>query len=295
MGADLVVSEMVSAEGLLVGGRATRSLLRFMPEERPIGIQLFGASPASLAEAARVVEGEAGPDFIDLNAGCPVRKVVEKNGGASLLRDRDRFAAIVTAMTAAVATPVTVKIRSAWNQGEWVDVDYARIAEDAGAAAVTLHPRTRAMQFSGAAMWDRIALVKRSVAMPVIGNGDVTRPGDARRMIAETGCDAVMIGRGVMGNPWLFGQCRCVLDGREPFAVTPRMRLAMAREHLAAAIEETGEKRAAAEMKKHVAWYLKGLPGVAALRAGVFRCASSGEMRALLDEYEGMMERVEGE
>jgi tRNA-dihydrouridine synthase B len=182
----MVVSEMVSAEGVVHGATATKELMRISDAERPVGIQLFGCNPDHLAQAAAYAEERFRPDFIDLNAGCPVRKVVQKNGGAALLRNRDLFGRIVAAMVKAVgATPITVKIRSGWTAAEWIDTEFARIAQDAGAAAVTLHPRTKSMGFTGKAMWDRIAAVKSAVRIPVIGNGDIVAPGDARAMMED--------------------------------------------------------------------------------------------------------------
>jgi tRNA-dihydrouridine synthase B len=283
-GADAVVSEMVSADGLRHGSAATKELLRCGPAERPFGIQLFGADAARLAWAAATVEELAQPDFIDLNSGCPVRKVVRRNGGAALLKDPALFRAIVGAMVKAVRTPLTVKIRSAWSGDAWVDVEYARIAEGEGAAAVILHPRTAAMGYSGHSFWERIALVKQAVSIPVIGNGDIVRPADAPAMMRQTGCDSLMIGRGSYGNPWLFGQCRAALEGREPDTVTPHQRLDAAGEHLEGYLAAYGPARAACDMKKHLAWYVRGMPGVAGVRNRIFRAASVSELRSLLDE-----------
>ena len=204
LGADAVVSELVSAEGLLRSGKQTLRLLAFNEPERPIGVQLFGSDPGRMAAAAAWVEEHVKPDFLDLNSGCPVPKVVKRNGGAALLRNPALFEKMVTAMAKAVHTPLTVKLRSGWNTGEWVDVEFARIAEGSGAAAVFLHPRSKAMRYSGTALWERIALVKKAVSIPVVGNGDIGMPQDAFRMKRETGCDGLMIGRGSLGNPWIF-------------------------------------------------------------------------------------------
>ncbi|MBD3240344.1 MAG: tRNA dihydrouridine synthase DusB [Chitinivibrionales bacterium] len=282
-GADIVVSEMVSAEGLLQGGAATAALTTFDECERPIGVQLFGADPHRLAQAAAMVGETTRPDFIDLNSGCPVKKVVRRNGGAALLRDRRLFERIVEAMVRASPVPVTVKLRSGWSVGEWVDTEFARVAEQAGAAAVTLHPRSATMMYSGHADWSRIAAVKQAVSIPVVGNGDIREPADAARMFAETGCDAVMIARGSYGNPWLFEQCHVLIDGGEPQLPSARMRLETARTHLDAYLARYGERRTLGEMKKHIAWYLKGIPGASQIRNDVFRASGLDELRGTLE------------
>ena len=207
-GADAVVSELVSAEGLLRSGKQTLRLLAFDESERPVGIQIFGSDPDRMAAAAAWVEEHVRPEFIDLNSGCPVPKVVKRNGGAALLRNPGLFERIVTAMVKAVKIPLTVKLRSGWNTGEWVDVEFARIAEGSGASAVFLHPRSKVMRFSGHSLWERIALVKKAVSIPVVGNGDIGTPEDAVRMKHETGCDGLMVGRGALGTPWIFRQIK---------------------------------------------------------------------------------------
>ncbi len=283
-GADIVFSEMVSAEGLLQGSTATASLTAFDEAERPIGVQLFGAEPQRLAQAAAVVADTVRPDFIDLNSGCPVKKVVRRNGGAALLKNRKLFERIVTAMVRASDVPVTVKIRSGWSAGEWVDTEFARAAEQAGAAALTLHPRSATMMYSGRADWSRIAAVKQAVSIPVIGNGDIRQPSDALRMLEHTGCDAVMIGRGSYGNPWLFGQCHALMNGTTPRYPSNEARLTAARAHLDTFLARYGEQRALGEMKKHIAWYLKGIRGASQLRNAVFRATALNELEQTLHD-----------
>ncbi len=284
-GADVVVTEMVSAEGIRHNGTNTKALLSFHESERPIGVQLFGANPESLAYAARYVEEHAQPDFIDLNSGCPVPKVVKKNGGAALMRDLPLFTRIVKSMVEAVRTPVTVKLRSGWCEHQWTDIAFARAAEDCGAAAVILHPRSRSMGFSGHSYWDRIAAVKQAVTIPVIGNGDIVTPEDARAMLEQTGCDSLMIGRGAFGNPWLFTQIKQLLSNQTPEPYSKALRYRLSRLHLCRYRERHGDKAAAKEMKKHCAWYIKGLPAAAGLRRDFFSATSAQELIDILDRY----------
>lgn len=284
-GADVVVTEMVSSDGLEHGAGETEKLAQVSELERPVGVQIFGADPERMGRAASRVAELARPDFIDLNSGCPVRKVVRRNGGAGLLRDPVLFGRIVEAMVRASTIPVTVKIRSGWSTGAWVDTEYARIAEQAGAAAITLHPRSAAMMYSGHSYWERIALVKQCVGIPVIGNGDIVSPADAVEMKRQTGCDSIMIGRACLGNPWIFGQCRDALEGRSPRQVTAAERIATVREHLASFVAIHGPVRASAEMKRHIAWYTRGLPGAAATRDRIFHSASLGEMEQVLEDF----------
>lgn len=285
-GADILFSEMVSAEGLLHGSKATEELLMFEQKERPVGIQLFGANPDHMARAAEIIYKKASPDFIDINAGCPVAKVVKKNGGSGLLKDQKLFGEIVRSVAGAVPVPVTVKIRSGWERYKWVDVEFAVTAQRCGAAALTLHPRSQTMGFSGHSYWERIAEVKKVLSIPVIGNGDIVTASDALEMFRSTGCDSVMIGRGAFGNPWIFSQVKRSLEGREELAVTPEMKIETALRHIASYKEIYGEARAYREMKKHTARYVKGLPGVSAIRDRIFRAGSTDELIAVLREAE---------
>ncbi|MCP4625818.1 MAG: tRNA dihydrouridine synthase DusB, partial [bacterium] len=283
-GADIVYSEMVSAEGIRNHAKNTGTLISFPKEERPIGIQLFGAHPQHLADAAQYVEEHAEPDFIDLNSGCPVPKILKKNGGAALLRDPKLFADILSHMTKAVTTPVTVKIRSGWALHEWIDTEYAKIAEDCGVAAIIVHPRSKTMGFSGHSYWERIALVKESVSIPVIGNGDITEPQHAIDMFAQTGCDSVMIGRGAYGNPWLFNQINQLLADEPVTEVSRKEKLETALSHLNAYERKWGELKAGRDMKKHIAWYVKGMLGASVIRDTIFRAESSGALREVIEK-----------
>lgn len=272
MGAALVCTEMVSAEGLVRKDQKTRDYASFAPNERPIAIQLFGSDPAVMADAALLIEHDFHPDFIDLNFGCPVPKVVKRGAGAALAKDLTRAEAIVRAVCNAVTTPVLVKIRSGWDSASINDVAMATNIEAAGATAVTLHARTQTQYFTGKADWTRIAAVKEAVTIPVIGNGDIFSADDATRMLNETGCDLVMVGRACQGNPWIFQQIDAQLSGKPlPAAPTPAERLRICREHLHMLVAEKGEERGIRECRKHIGWYTKGMPGSARLRHEAFQ------------------------
>jgi tRNA-dihydrouridine synthase B len=277
-GADVVVSEMVSAEGVFRGSKNSRDLLAFKEYERPIGIQLFGSDPDHIAYAAAYIEQHCRPDFIDLNSGCPVHKVIKKNGGASLLRDVSLFKKIVSDMVRKVSTPITVKLRSGWFVHDYVDVQFAKVAQDCGAAAVILHPRSKTMGFSGHSLWERIALVKASVSIPVIGNGDIVCAEDAQAMFEQTQCDSIMIGRAAMGNPWIFDQIKRFRSGGRTESPSSSERVSTIFQHLHRFLAEYGEKKAINELKKHIAWYCKNIPKAATLRNAVFRAHTITEL-----------------
>jgi tRNA-dihydrouridine synthase B len=283
-GADITVSEMVSVDGLEYGADATFDLVRFDLCERPIGIQLFGADPERFKKSTALIAERFNPDFFDLNAGCPVSKVVKKNGGASLLKDIRRFGEIVRAMVQGSSIPVSVKLRSGWNKHEWIDVEFARCAEDCGAAAIILHPRSQTMMFSGHSFWERIALVKAAVKIPVIGNGDVTSGEEAAKMKNQTGCNGIMIGRGAYGNPWIFRQAKVALAGGDIPPPDTDEKRDMALRHLQLFRERYGERHAVREMKKHLAWYIKGTAGASQCRDRIFRAEDTASMEAALLE-----------
>jgi tRNA-dihydrouridine synthase B len=286
-GADVVVSEFVSAEAIRRGNERTHDYLRFDPAERPIGVQIFGADPAGMAEAAALVEEVYGPDFLDINFGCPVKKVVKRNGGSGCLRDLDLVDRIIRSVADAVRIPTTVKIRSGWSDEQRDPVGIARRCEQAGARVLTLHPRTRTQFYSGAADWREIAAVVAAVGIPVVGNGDVRSGADAVRMRDETGCAGIMIARASHGRPWLFAECRAALDGR-PVPSEPGVaeRFAVILEHARNAIEFGGEEeRAMLEFRKHLGWYTKGLPEGKTLRQELFQVRSLAEVEARLETY----------
>jgi tRNA-dihydrouridine synthase B len=279
MGAGLVFTEMVSADGIVRGNRRTLEYLSFHPEERPVGVQLFGSDPRVLAEAASHVEKRCSPEFIDLNCGCPVRKVVGRKAGSALLLDIPLLKDIVTAMTGAVGLPVTVKIRSGWKAGDGLAVHAALAAQDGGAAAVAVHARDRSAAFSGPADWEVIRAVKGALEIPVIGNGGIAEPEDALRMLDETGCDAVMIGRAAMGNPWFFSSAEALLKtGRAAQPPSYDRRLGTFLQHARELAGLKGELRAVRYMRKHACWYAKGFPGSSAFRRRVNCCTSLAQL-----------------
>ncbi len=284
-GAGVVYSEMVSSHGLAYNNDKTKIMLDFLPEESPIGIQLFGAEPDIMLKAARIVS-ERKPDILDLNFGCPARKVVRKNGGAAILKDLGLTRALVEAAVEGSSMPVTVKIRSGWDELTKIYIEAGQACQEAGASAVTLHARTRSKGFSGSADWSDIKRLKENLDIPVIGNGDVKTGPDAQRMFEETGCDAVMIGRAAMGNPWVFREITQFLEtGEEHPRPTPEERIAIVGEHARLLGGIIGERHALLNMRKHTAWYLKGLHGGAVVRSKINTLESYEALDELLSDF----------
>jgi tRNA-dihydrouridine synthase B len=290
-GAGLVHTQMVSCAALTRGGasnRRTREIMALDEAERPVGVQLFGSDLSEMAESARIVEA-AGADLLSLNFGCPVPKVVKHNGGSALLKEPALVEEVTAAVVKATALPVVPKIRLGWDSESVNAIEIARRVEQAGAAALVVHGRTRAQAYGGAADWGRIAEVKRSVAIPVIGNGDLFTPQDVERRMAESGVDGVMFGRGAMGNPWIFGRTLAVLKGLpDPGAPSPQERVAVLKRHTAMAHARRG-RTALAEMRKHAMWYLKGLPMAAERRRELNATLDWGQIEAILSAYEAWL------
>lgn len=302
MGIGLAYTEMVSAAALVYQNARTGELLRRDPREGPVSVQLFGREPAVLAKAVALVLGPEGqaaagverlPAAIDLNAGCPTPKIVKNGEGAALLREPALLAEIVRAMAEAAAprgVPVTVKLRAGWDMNHRNAVEVARAAERGGAALVAVHGRTRDQFYHGRADWSVIRAVREAVRISVIGNGDVTSPEDAAALREFTGCEAVMIARGALGNPWLLCRAAAALAGCPvPPPPSPADRLAMLLRHLRLQVEHRGEEHGVREMRKHAAWYLKGLPDSAPLKRRLQTATALAEATALIEQYAGAL------
>lgn len=264
-GVGLVFTEMISANGLIRDGKGSLVLLQSDPAEHPLGIQLFGDDPAVLAEATRRVEAYGA--LIDINMGCPVKKVIRSGAGSALLKKPQRIGRIIAAVRAATDKPLTIKIRSGWDVQNINFLEVARIAQDEGVDAITLHPRTRTQGFSGHADWQQLAELKCAVSVPVIGSGDVMTAADALEMLHVSKCDAVMIGRGGLGRPWLIREILSRLGGNDPAPVTMAERCDIALLHLDWHRELFGEHKAVLDLRKHLSWYSRGISGAATFRA----------------------------
>jgi nifR3 family TIM-barrel protein len=291
LGAGLTYTEMVSAKALHYNpdSRISRHLLTFDPEETPCAVQLYGAEPEIMAAQAAGIIERYGDDVavIDINMGCPVGKVITRGEGSALMRTPELAATLVRSIAEAIApVQVTAKIRAGWDETDRNAAEFAKVLEQAGVAAIAVHGRTRAQFYRGAADWDIIAAVKAAVSVPVIGSGDVFSAPDIEAMFERTGVDAVMVARGAQGDPWIFREARALLDRGEILdPPTPLERIAMAREHAKALVAFGGEptfKR----MRKHVGWYVAGMPGASFVRERVNHAASSAELDALLEEYQ---------
>lgn len=287
MGAGLLYAEMVSDKALVYNNEKTKDMLYMTEDERPISQQIFGSDKKSFVEAAKIIEKSMHPDIIDINMGCPVPKVaVKSQAGSALLKDPDKIYDIVKAVKEAVNVPVTVKIRSGWDKNSINAVLVAKTCEKAGASAIAVHPRTRSQGYSGKADWNIIKEVKDAVNIPVIGNGDILSAKDAKQMIDETGCDAVMIGRGTLGNPYLIKQVvRYLEDGVLLPDQSPTERMETCLKHFNYLLEIKPEKVAILEMRTHAAWYLKGLPSGVKIKKILYELRTKEEFINTITEY----------
>lgn len=285
-GAAYVVGEMASCKGLCYSDRKTAELLTVTEAERPMAVQLFGAEPDFMAQAVKIAL-QFKPDIIDINAGCPMPKIVGGGAGSALMKTPRLFGELVAAAAGASDVPVTVKIRKGWDDSSVNAVEMAKIAEENGAAAIAVHGRTREQLYSGKADWDIIRAVKQAVSVPVIGNGDVSTPEECAQMYRYTGCDLVMIGRGSYGRPWLFGQICDYLEGR-PVRPEPSVdeKLAIMRRHIGLLIEDKGETVGMKEARRHASWYLKGMQGAAHFRNMCSTLEKPDDLERLIEEIQ---------
>lgn len=286
-GASLVVAEMVSDKAIFYGNNKTLELLKMSDEERPLSQQIFGSDVTSFVEAAKKIEEYMHPDIIDINMGCPVPKVAIKNqAGSALLKNPEKIREIVSSVVKAVNVPVTVKIRSGWDEKSINAVEVAKICEEAGASAITIHARTRSQGYSGKANLNIIKDVVDAVSIPVIGNGDIMTCYDAKNMLEKTGCKAVMIGRGLLGNPWLIKECNDYLNyGIEPIQVSYDEKIAMMKKHLLSLVEDKCENTAILEMRSFLMYYLKGMPKNKEVKLAICQAKSSKELLQIIDDY----------
>ena len=287
MGAGLIVAEMVSDKAILYNNKKTIDMLYMTDFERPISQQIFGTDVDSFVYAAKYIEKNMHPDIIDINMGCPVPKVaISAQAGSALLKNPDKVYKIVKSVVDSVSVPVTVKIRSGWDSNSINAVEIAKVVESAGASAITVHPRTRKQGYTGHSDWNIIKQVKESVKIPVIGNGDINSCYDAKEMIDKTGCDAIMIGRGALGNPWLIKECVNYLEyGILPKKTSIEEKIDMIKYHLELLLKTKPEKVALLEIRSHAAWYLKGIKGTKELKQNIFKTKTKEEIIDLLDEF----------
>ena len=287
MGCGLIFAEMVSDKAISYKNQKTIEMLYMTEEERPIVQQIFGSDKESFVEAAKYIYETMKPDVIDINMGCPVPKVaLRAQAGSALLKDPKKVFEIVSEIVKSVPIPVTVKIRSGWDSNNINAVEIAKTIQKAGGSAITVHPRTRSQGYSGHSDWNIIKQVKENVSIPVIGNGDVLSCYDAKRMIEETGCDAVMIGRGVLGNPWLIKECVNYLEkGIEPEKVTPVEKFNMIFYHLDKLVELKSEKVALLEIRSHSAWYLKGISNTSELKKDIYKAKTIEEFKKIVSKF----------
>lgn len=282
-GAALVFTEMISANGLIRDGRKTRELLETTSEETPLGLQLFGDDPQVLAQAAALLINDGA--LLDINMGCPVKKVIRSGAGSALLQTPERIGSILAAVRKAYPGPLSIKIRSGWDSASVNFLEVGRIAEEEGVNAVTLHPRTRSQGFGGQADWSQIGALKQALKIPVFGSGDIFQPEDALRMLEETGCDGVMIGRGGYGNPWLIRNSLRLLAGEGTVPPTPEEISRVASKHLAMHRQQFGDYKALLEMRKHFSWYVRGLDGASRFRSTLQQISSVEQLEESLSNY----------
>lgn len=286
MGVGLIYSEMISTMGIVYNGKKTIDLINFNENERPISIQIFGSDLKSFVEAAKYIEENFHPDIIDINMGCPVPKVaIKSQAGSALLKDPDKIYEIVKAVVDNTNTPITVKIRSGWDDKHINAVEVAQKIESAGASAIAIHARTRSQGYSGSANWNIIKEVKQSVKIPVIGNGDITSPELAKQMLNETGCDAIMVGRATLGNPWIIKEIVHYLDTNELLPKPTKIeRIEMIKTHYNLLKKYSNTTHALLEIRTHALWYLKGIPGTKEIKTKICQAKTEEEFMNIIKE-----------
>jgi nifR3 family TIM-barrel protein len=283
-GCGMVCSEMISSNGLVRQSKKTHRMLESLDEEKPLSIQIFGADPIVMADAAVLVQS-SGAGVLDINFGCPVKKVIKTGAGSALMKSPDLAGRIITAVRGAVTIPLTVKIRSGWDRSGSQAVNIAKIAEACGADAVAVHPRTAAQGFAGKSDWSIIAAVKKNISIPVIGNGDIVRAQDAVSMMDLTGCDGVMIGRAAIGNPWIFTQVLAALDGKPEPAVDTTGRFEAMKRYVRLSVCHFGDAHASLMMRSRLGWFVKGLPFSSRFRESIKGISSEKEALDQIDAY----------
>jgi nifR3 family TIM-barrel protein len=289
-GCGLVCTEMVSANGLVYGSAKTRQMLASCPEEKPLSVQIFGSDPVKMADAAAIVQA-SGADIIDMNFGCAVKKVLKSYSGAALMKNPALAELILKKVRDVIQIPLTIKMRSGWDASGKDAFRLARIAQDCGVDAITLHPRTASQGFSGKSDWTLIESIKKQVTIPVIGNGDIVFPQDALRMIHETGCDAVMIGRGALSNPWIFFQIHELMEGRAATPVDLTIRVNAMKHYVHDSARYFGEPCACRMMRSRLGWFVKGLPHGSRFRNAITEIRTCGDAEAIIDEFMNRIQR----
>ncbi len=289
-GCGLVCSEMISSNGLVYKSKKTEELAESSPDEKPLSVQIFGADPHIMAEAARIVE-DTGADIIDINFGCAVKKIIKTGAGAALMKDQDKAASIISAVKKAIKIPLTIKLRSGWDKSGDQALLIAQIAQDCGVDAIAIHPRSASQGFTGNADWSVITKIKKKITIPVIGNGDICGPSDAVKMQKETGCDFIMIGRAAIGNPLIFAQVISLMNGNETLDLNIAEHFEIIRKYLKTSVKYFGENQACFMMRSRLCWFIKGFTNSSKFRKSINHISSEAEALKLIKDYQNFLEK----